>query len=326
MLGRLLPGFHQNLTVCQIPSVSVDSPTVGLRDDIVRQVEAATGRHDEPDIYGGASGDPGLLGPESISWEINGDLGSIAVAGLAAIVLEILHPSVMAGVEAQSSYRSQPLRRARNTLGYVIRTTFGTTEAATDVIEHVKKMHGRVNGDRPDGVPYRALDPELIAWVHTAIPWAIMNAFDRYNRTLTVDEKDRYLREQAIIGRMGGAEWVPETVAELEAYGERMRPLLAVNEQTQSFIAFLCGDTGGEGSASVRERIERRLSLQASMTLLPDWAGKLGGLHLPGVLRAAYADPHNQLIASTLRWAYGTPPFVAMARDRVAGAVTVAAA
>lgn len=292
---------------------------MGLREDIVKQVEAVTGRHDEPAVYGGTPGDPGLLGPDSISWEINADMGAIAVAGLGAIVLEILHPSVMAGVEAQSSYRTQPLRRARNTLGYVVRTTFGTTEAATRVIEHVKKMHSRVNGERPDGVPYRALDPDLIAWVHTAIPWAIMQAFDRYNRRLSVEEKNRYLAEQAVIGRMGGADWVPETVDELDAYAERMRPLMAFNEQTRSFVDFLCGDTGDEQSASAREQLERRLSLKASMTLLPDWAARLCGLQLPGPLKVAYADPYNKLVASTLRWAYGTPPFVALARERALG-------
>ena len=41
--------------------------------------------------------------------------------------MEVLHPSVMAGVFTQSSYRTEPLRRARNTLGYVLRTTFGST-------------------------------------------------------------------------------------------------------------------------------------------------------------------------------------------------------
>ena len=300
-------------------------PLRGIRSSIVEQVEAAIGRHDEPDVYGGAPGDPGLLGPSSISWEINGDLGAIAVAGLGAIVLEILHPSVMAGVEAQSSYRTQPLRRARNTLGYVVRTTFGNTDAATTVIEHVKKMHGRVNGERPDGVPYRALDPDLIAWVHTAIPWAIMQAFDRYHRPLSIDEKNRYLAEQAIIGRMGGADWVPETVAELEEYAERMRPLMAFNEQTRSFVDFLCGATGGDDAASVREQLDRRMSLKASLSLLPDWAARLCGMQLSRPLQVAYADPYNKLVASSLRWAYGTPPFVQLARERTGARVTAAA-
>ena len=80
----------------------------------------------------GRPGDAGLAGgPGSISWEINGDLASLSAGGAAAIIMEVLHPSVMAGVFQQSSYETDPLRRARNTLGYVLGTTFGSTEAAT---------------------------------------------------------------------------------------------------------------------------------------------------------------------------------------------------
>ena len=72
-------------------------------------------------------------------------------------------------------------------------------------------MHSFVNGTRPDGMAYRALDPELIAWVHTCIPWMIMRAFEHTNRPLSHEERDRYLAEQAVIGRMGGGEGVPTT-------------------------------------------------------------------------------------------------------------------
>jgi len=292
-----------------------------LQRQVVAQLESVTGRHDEPSVYGGCDGDVGLMpgGPSSISWEINGDVGAIAVAGLAAIVMEVLHPSVMAGVETQSTYRTQPLRRAQNTMGYVVRTTFGSTSAATTMIERVKRMHATVNGVRPDGVAYRALDPELIAWVHTCIPWAILSAYDRYNRRLSVAEKDAYLREQAVVGRMSGAEVVPETYADLTAYVEEMRPLMAFNEQTRSFVEFLCGDTGDAAtSAPAREQRERRFGLKASMQLMPAWARKLTGLDLPAALRPL-ADAHNALIARTLRWAYGgPPPFKAMAMERAA--------
>src|SRR5687768_11948074 len=95
-----------------------------LRDEI----ERIGGRHDEPEMYGGPAGDPGLAGgPSSISWEINGDLASVLGGGLAAVVMEVLHPSVMAGVFTQSTYATDPARRARETLGYVLRTTFGNT-------------------------------------------------------------------------------------------------------------------------------------------------------------------------------------------------------
>jgi uncharacterized protein (DUF2236 family) len=291
-----------------------------LRARIRSEVEAVGGRHDEPDVYGGPSGDPGLAGgPGSISWEINGDLASVSAAGMAAIIMEVLHPSVMAGVYEQSSYRTEPLRRAQNTLGYVLRTTFGNTAAATAVIERVHKVHSHVNGTRPDGVPYRALDPELIAWVHTCIPWAVMEAFDRYRRPLTTAEKDRYLSEQARIGRMGGAEWVPETVAELEAYVERMRPILSVNEQTRSFMDFLAGAVDGELRASARQQLERRLGLSASMLLMPTWAQHLSGTYQPRAVQLAYLVPSARLQGRIIRWAYPVLPCVQLATARVAG-------
>ena len=63
--------------------------------------------------------------------------------------MEVLHPSVMAGVFEQSSYRTQPLRRAQNTLGYVLRTTFGSTPAATAVVDRVKQVHRASTGPAP---------------------------------------------------------------------------------------------------------------------------------------------------------------------------------
>ena len=156
-----------------------------LRRRIVTDFEEGAGRHDDPRVYGGPPGDPGLIGPGSMSWEINADLASVSQAGLPAIVLEILHPSVVAGVQDLSNYRQDPFQRARATLGYVLTTTFGNTAAATAVIEHVKHVHSFVNGTRPDGVPYQALDPELIAWVHTCIPWMIMRAYEHTKRPLT---------------------------------------------------------------------------------------------------------------------------------------------
>lgn len=297
-----------------------------LREKIRNDIEAVGGRHDEPELYDGPAGDPGLVGgPGSISWEINGDLASIGAAGAAAVIMEVLHPSVMAGVFQQSSYETDPLRRARNTLGYVLRTTFGNTEAATSVIERVKKIHGRIRGTRPDGVEYHALDPELIAWVHTCIPWAIMEAFDRYRRPLTAEERNRYLAEQAPIGRMGGAEWVPETMAELEDYVERMRPLMGANEQTRRFIDFLAGDSDGAFQGDARQQLSARLRLAGSMTLMPAWARHLSGTYQPTPVRVAYLEPTARLETRLVRWAYPELPCKTMATARASVRASAAA-
>jgi len=294
----------------------VTDPREALKASIVKEIEAAGGRHDEPEIYAGPAGDPGIGGgPGSISWEINGDLASLVVGGTGAIIMEVLHPSVMAGVFTQSSYRTEPLRRARNTLGYVLRTTFGSTPAATRVIELVKRIHGGVGGTRADGVAYQALDPELIGWVHTCIPWAVMRAFETYNRPLTIEEKDRYLSEQAVIGRMGGADWVPETVAQLDDYVERMRPLMAMNDQTVEFIGFIAGRVG-DLPVSTKEKYDRWVGIRASMGLMPEWARRMTGTYVPDWLFRLYFGPTDRLKANVVRWAYPELPCKAMALAR----------
>ena len=294
-------------------------PLAALRQSIVRSIEETGGRHDEPEIYSASPGDPGLTGgPTSMSWQLHGDMASVLLAGLGAVIMEVLHPSVIAGVDS-GTYRTQPERRARNTLGYVLRTTFGTTEAATHLIEQVKRIHSRVEGTRPDGVPYRALDPELIAWVHTSIPWSIMTAYERTNRPLSTLEKDQYLTEQAVIGRMGGAEWVPETVAELESYVEDMRPRLAVNAQTREFLDFLCGDVSVE-PLSRAVRFDARQNVALSMALQPRWAQRMTGTERPAWDRRLRLGPLLRVDAAALRWAIPEPTCKRLALARVAAA------
>lgn len=278
----------------------------------------SAGRHDSPAIFGGEAGDPGLVGgPGSMSWEIHSDVAAISIGGLGAIVLEILHPSVIAGVQDHSTYQADPLRRSRSTYGYVVTTTFANTTAATRLINAVHNVHSRINGVRPDGVPYQALQPELIGWVHTCIPWAVMTAFELYNRPLTPAERDRYLTEQAVIGRMAGAEQVPETAAELAAYVEDMRPRLAVTAQTMNFLDFLLADPPGTPpSGRITQRL-RRLQAEMGMGLMPQWAARMAGFASTSVERKLVHRPLFELYARTLRWAYDGPPaYVRLANER----------
>jgi len=297
-----------------------------LQRQIVRDHQRQTGAHDSPAVFGEPAGDPGLIGPGSMSWEIHSDVAAITIGGLSAIVMEILHPSVMAGVQEQSSYQEDPLRRGRTTFGYVVTTTFASTPSATRLINAVKSMHGRVNGTRPDGVPYRALDPELIGWVHTCIPWAVMTAYDRYRRPLTPLEKDRYLREQAVIGRMGGAGPVPESMAELDDYLHEIRGRLAVTQQTVEFIEFLTGRSG-DYPTNAWDRTDLWLTLAESMSLMPRWARQLTGTDHGELFRRTVLEPRMRTKAAYVRWLYPELPCIGLARARAtADAVVVHAA
>ncbi len=292
-----------------------------LKQAIITSSEQMSGRHDDPAVYGGPAGDPGLCGPDSVSWKINGDLASVSLAGTSAIILELLHPSVMAGVQQMSSYAEDPFRRARTTLGYVLTTTFGNTEAATGLINEVKRIHGYIHGTRPDGEPFDALDPTLLAWVHTSIPWMIMTAYERYNAPLTLAEKDQYLKEQAVIGRMGGGEGIPESVAELEEYVEAMRPLLCVTPQTLEFYEFLMtAPFLPPGVPKPLDRAVHGFFLHMGMTLAPEWAQRLSGFHNAGPVQRFVFPRYMKQDRRLLRWAFQNMPHLRLARARAAGA------
>jgi uncharacterized protein (DUF2236 family) len=154
----------------------------------------------------------------------------------------------------------------------------------------------------------------------------ILRVFEETKRPLSQREKDRYLTEQAVIGRMGGAEWVPETMRELHDYVERMRPLMSMNEQTRRFINFLAGDSAGEFGVSKRKQLDNRLGLAASMTLMPVWARQLTGTYLPELVQRAYLGPNTRLQTRVVRWAYPELPCRAMASARAAGAKVAAEA
>jgi uncharacterized protein (DUF2236 family) len=289
----------------------------GLRRAVVEDLLTQTGRHDAPHVFGGEPGDPGLIGPGSMSWEINGDIASVVLGGIGAIVMEILHPSVMAGVQDLSGYADDPHRRGRTTFGYVVTTTFANTTAATRLVNAVRRAHGQVNGTRPDGVAYRALDPELIGWVHTCIPWAVMTAYHRYHRPLGDDERDRYLREQAVIGRMGGAGDIPETYAELREYVDEMRPKLGVNAQTLEFFEFLMTMPFGVRAPGPLSRPAHQFQLEAGMGLMPAWARRMTGFDAPPLARRTLHEPSLFTYARLVRWAFGTPAYRRLAEARV---------
>lgn len=109
-------------------------------------------------------GDPGLCGPGSASWQVMSDVAGLA-AGYRALLLQALHPLAMAGVHDHSGYAEDPFGRLHRTSEWVVAVTFGATPEALRLSRIVRGMHTRVVGTAPDGRPYAASDPELLAWI-----------------------------------------------------------------------------------------------------------------------------------------------------------------
>ncbi|MCN9240460.1 DUF2236 domain-containing protein [Streptomyces sp. RY43-2] len=144
---------------------------MGLRSRIADELKATVHGGDLAlERYEGPAGDPGLLGitPGDPAWRVHGHLTGMLTGGFAALMLQSLHPLAMAGVDQYSDFRSDPAARFVGTARFVVTTTFGSTSAAHEALAVVRGIHTRVRGTAPDGTPYRADDPELLTWVHTA--------------------------------------------------------------------------------------------------------------------------------------------------------------
>ncbi|MDA8267995.1 MAG: oxygenase MpaB family protein [Actinomycetota bacterium] len=267
------------------------------------------------------AGDPGLFGSDSVTWRVHGDLPSMLVGGIAALLLQTLHPLVMAGVAEHSAYRSDPDGRLRRTAAYIGVTTFGSTEAAERAISQVRAVHRRVRGVAPDGTPYDAGDPHVLTWVHACEVWCFLRAYRRFGPApIGAVAADRYVAEMATLARRLGATGVPESCAGAEEYFHAVRPELSAGAQALTGAAFIV-NVGGQSlpPSSLMTAAARAVLVQAAVDLLPRWAASMLGLRQPLLPERLVLRVSADALLGTLRWAMGTSPALTAARSRCAG-------
>jgi uncharacterized protein (DUF2236 family) len=270
-----------------------------LRADLSRDVRRALGVPDEP---APPEMDPetAYFDPAGVTRRVHADLPSMIIAGVSALFLQTLHPLAMAGVAEHSNYHEDPQGRLRRTAAFVGTTTYGTTQEATRAIAQVRRVHRRVHGVAPDGRAYSADDPDLVTWVHVAEMRSFFAAAQRFGPdSFTRAEQDAYFAETAVIAHELGAQWVPTSVDELDAYFQRMRPQLYAGTQ-----AFVARDFLRRGVAHKPEdRVVYSIIVAAAIGLLPGWAR--AELRIPQVplLDATVVTPAARGLCAVLRWA-----------------------
>lgn len=183
-------------------------------------------------------GDPGLLGPDSISWEVIGDATAF-VGGIRALIVQTAHPEVVAGVDEHSQYRTDPLGRLSRTSAYVTETTYGAMPEVQAAVARVRRAHVPVHGVSERAQPYSAGNPAMAAWVHNVLTDSFLVAFQAYGpRALSADEADRFVAEQTRIGALLGAGPLPVTAGELSRWISE-HPDLARTQALARAIDFL---------------------------------------------------------------------------------------
>src|SRR5690554_5440914 len=190
--------------------------------------------------YDGPSGDPGLFGPESATWRIHADFPGMLSGGLCALMLQALHPRVLAGVWDHSDFRHDLVGRLRRTTAFVAGTTYAGTAQAERLVARVIAIHGRVEGFAADGRPYAANDPDLLGWVHVSEAWGFLEGYRRYSPDrLPEGAADRYYGEVRRVAEMLGASGVPVSEQEAHAYLRRMRGQLCFDDRAREVLGVL---------------------------------------------------------------------------------------
>ena len=167
-----------------------------------------------------------LFSPSSVFWRVNRELAS-GLAGPRAVLMQIAHPLVAAGVAEHSQFRRHRFARLYRTSAAAAAITFGSRELALRVIRSINRKHQQVHGMLrahagvfPPGTPYDANDPELKLWVLSTITDSTLLVYDLFVSPLSNPERDEYYRDSltvaklfAIPGRM-----IPPTYADFRSY------------------------------------------------------------------------------------------------------------
>lgn len=155
------------------------------------------------------------LGPDSFIWRVTGDR-RLLLAGGAALILQVSHPAVGAGVDQHSDFLADPWKRLDDTLQAALRYVFGGTAALAEG-RRLRELHKGIQGVDFNGERYHALHMETYFWVHATLFYALVEVNRTFDYPLTESQRERLYAEWR---QLGGVLGIPERVmpADLAAF------------------------------------------------------------------------------------------------------------
>ena len=166
-----------------------------------------------------------LLGPASVSARVLGH-PAILLGGPRALLLQVAHPSVAAGVVAHSDFDADPYRRLARTFEVMHAISFGGPAESEAAARGLAAVHHRVRGTTGAGTPYSAGDGALGLWVHATLVDTAMAVERRYLGELDDEGRARFYDEsRRLAAPLGLSE--AAVPGDLEAFGAYMASMEA---------------------------------------------------------------------------------------------------
>ena len=249
--------------------------------------------------------DPGLFGPESITWKIMGDVSSF-IGGIRALLIQAAHPEVAAGVANHSTSRDDPLGRLSRTASYVTATAFGAMPEVEKSIKMVSSAHRPVVGTSSRGEKYSAGNPEMAAWVHNALIDSFLVSYQNFGPFLLKNEEaDSYVYEQTNLGNLMKASPLPENAASLSCWLSE-NPKVGSSKEGAEAVSFL-----KKPPLPFFTRIAYKILFNAAVVTMPIELREAIGVNPKKGSKTA-----GNFLTKVLRYALGSSPAWAAALDR----------
>ncbi|UFZ05201.1 DUF2236 domain-containing protein [Bradyrhizobium ontarionense] len=226
----------------------------------------------------------GVLGPDSVMWRVHREAALFLGAGR-ALLLQLAHPWVAAGIAEQSKVFADPLGRFHRTFGIVYTMVFGTRAQAVAVARRLYRRHAAVDGVMPEtvgpfaaGSRFLANDVDALRWVHATLVETAMMSYGLLCPPLTAAEREQYWSEATRFARLFGIpqEVLPPDWDAFKAYTADM-----MDSETL---------TVGPAARDIAQRI---FSGEATWIGPPRWFTALTAEMLPERLQLAFELPYG---------------------------------
>jgi uncharacterized protein (DUF2236 family) len=143
-----------------------------------------------------------VVGPKSVTWQFSSDV-RLLLAPLYALLLQVAHPTVAAGVWDHSDFERRPWHRLMRTFHFLLVLQYGGREAVA-AGRQVREIHTTISGVWADGRRYSALERGAYTWVHATLIETYVRAHQHFGRPMTRDQLERFYREFVGLGRLLG--------------------------------------------------------------------------------------------------------------------------
>lgn len=284
---------------------------------IGERVRAVTGSSSDLNDFTFPKGDPGLFGPDSVTWTVHAHFTAMMVGGLSSLMVQALHPRALSAVWDHSDFRHKLKDRLGRTAYFVAATTYGSESLAMGAIRRVNMIHANIRGVDLQGRPYIANEPALVRWVHLAEVTSFLRAYQHLAKTpLAETACDQYVEEMRRVGHLLGAtdlpmSWRSTQEALLDYQGE-----LSFDERAKEILKIV-----ENYPADMLDKPFMCLIMKAAFDVMPPWVLQRIERETPCSLQAQATKLALVVASQPVQWMLDQQGVSAVARQRVQGHV-----